>query len=50
MIEMSVSDDDHCQLLRLNFIKEREGLFSALVNHESTIKHDFLIIDSENKA
>ena len=50
MIKMGMSDDDQLDLRWIDFVEERETIRIFLVDHKSTVKHDFLLIDGKDKT
>jgi hypothetical protein len=50
MVEMSMRDDNHGDVLRDHVLEEGQGVGILLVDHEATVEHDLLGVYGEDET
>jgi hypothetical protein len=47
---MSMSNDDHFKFFGVDFVEKRQTVSIFLIDHESAVQHDLLVVDGEDEA
>ena len=50
VIEVGVGDDDHFHFCWVDRVEEGQAVGVFLVDHESAVEHDLLVVDGEDEA
>ena len=50
VVEVGVGDDDHFNLLGVDFVEEGQAVGVLLVYHQPTVQHDLFLVDGEDEA